>query len=60
VAELIPDMAEEVAAPGFGLQEFLIPFRRKFELAINFATPEAQIKDVLAAVIGRRGEQLRF
>ena len=49
-------MAEEVAALGFGFQEFSMLFRRKFEVAINFAAPEAQIEDVLAVVIGRRSD----
>jgi hypothetical protein len=57
VAELIPNMPEEVVASGFGLQEFPIPVCRKLEVAINFAAPETQIEDVLAVIIGRRGEQ---
>jgi hypothetical protein len=40
-------MAQEVAAAGFGIKEFPIPFCRKFEVAIKFAASEARIEDLL-------------
>src|SRR5450432_2103029 len=53
-------MAQEVAAPGFSIQEFPILVLRKPEVAIDLAAAEAQIEDALPAIICRRGEQLRF
>ena len=55
VAELTPNVAEEVAAPGFGIKELPIPIRRKLEVAINFAAPEAQIEVVLRELLAEAG-----
>jgi hypothetical protein len=49
-------MAQEVAAPGFSIQEFPILLLRELEVAIDHAAAEAQVEDVLPVVIDRRGE----
>jgi hypothetical protein len=36
-------MAQEVAAPGFGINEALILLLRELDVAINLAVPEAQV-----------------
>jgi hypothetical protein len=47
VAEAIPNIAQKISAPGFGIKEFPILLLRKFEVAIDFAAAEAQIENSL-------------
>jgi hypothetical protein len=50
--EAIADVVREVFSFGFSLEEAGILSRRKVEVAINFATVEAEIQDLAVLVVG--------
>ena len=49
VAELIPNVAQEVASPGFGIEKFPILRLGEVEVAINLAAPETQVQSCFPA-----------
>ena len=60
VSKVIADMAEEVSAAGFSVEEFLVVPGRKFKVAINVAAAESQVKNAAASVVRSCGEHLRL
>jgi hypothetical protein len=54
-AELIPNLAREVATAGFGIEEGLVLFFGNVEVAIDVAASEPQIEGSVPTVICRRG-----
>jgi hypothetical protein len=60
VGELIPNVAEEVLALGFGVEKLLILFGGEGKVTIDFSAVEAQVKLPPRRVIGRSGQKLRF
>ena len=57
---MISDVAEEVAAFGFGLEELLVLISGEGEVAINFAAVEAEIKNPAGCDVCRGSQELRF
>jgi hypothetical protein len=58
VGEAIPDVAEEVAAAGIGIEKLLVLFGRKGEVRVNCAAMEAQVKAPPGGDIGRGSQEL--
>ena len=56
VAEAVADIAEEVAAFGFGAQEMLVIIVGKLEVSIDVAALKPQVQHALSRVVGDRDE----
>jgi hypothetical protein len=57
---LIPDVAEEVLALGFGVEKLLVLFGRESEVTVNLPAVEAEVKDAPWRLVGFGGQELRF
>src|SRR5262249_22740197 len=58
--ELIPNVAEEVLALGFGVEKFLVLFGGKGEVTIDLAAVEAQVEDASRRFVGLGRQEFRF
>ena len=56
----IPDVTEEVAAFGFGLEELFVLIGGECEVAINFAAVEAEVKNPARCDVSRGSQELGF
>ena len=57
VWEASSDVAEKVAALGFGVEELLVLIGGEGEVAVNFAAAEAEVKHPARCNVGRGGIQ---
>jgi hypothetical protein len=60
IRKAISDVAEEVTALGFGLEEVVILIGGEGEVAINFAAVEAEVKNPAGCHVSRGGQQFGF
>ena len=60
VREAIPDVAEEVPAFGFGLDERLVLIGREGEVAVNLTAVEAQVKNPARCDVSRGSHEFRL
>ena len=59
VGELVPNVAEEVLALGFGVEELLVLVCGEGEVAVNLAALEAQVKDAPRHLVGLGRQEFR-
>jgi hypothetical protein len=57
---VIPDVAEEVAALGIGLEKLLVLFRREGDITVEFAAMEVEVEDTPWCDVGGCRQKLRF
>jgi len=60
VGELIPDVAEEELALGFGVEKRLVLVGREGEVTVNLSAVEAEVQDASWRDVGLSGQELRF